>query len=346
MTFHLLSIVYNNPELNYHTYNTMDTKRKVSACIIAYNIENFIADCIEGALSQKLDNPYEIVIQEDCSTDRTREIVLEYQRKYPDKIRAILNEKNIGQAENFLRSIEACEGDYIAFCDGDDVWTDPLKIKLQLEEMGKHPECDMCFHPSTIQYMIRKGNSPMKAYHGDSVKIFDTKKSILVGGSLSPTSSLVFRKSVITALRKFTVKYDLSLGGDSDDFIEIFGSLHGGLLYLPRCMAVYRFEVPGSWSDKDRKFENSVRGTRTRTYMLSKLNEYLDYKYSKEIQYKITLTHYTLWRRFMKVDKKTLDDYKKTREEVYSLPIDKKILARILFKSLKRKLKSFFSLLK
>lgn len=113
----------------------IETRNKpiVSVCMITYNHEPYISQAIEGVLMQKTDFPIELVIGEDCSTDRTREICLEYQRKYPDMIRLLLNERNIGMMPNFVQTLQACQGKYIALCEGDDYWTESFKLQKQVD---------------------------------------------------------------------------------------------------------------------------------------------------------------------------------------------------------------------
>lgn len=310
---------------------------KVSACIIAYNLENFIADAIEGALAQKLDCSYEIVVSDDCSKDKTRDIIIGYQKKYPNKIRAILNEKNLGMTGNWINTIKSCEGEYIAICEGDDYWTDPLKLQMQINELEKHPECDMSFHPTIIKYMDGSRADHMKAYYGDSVKIFDTKKTILVGGSFCPTASLVFRKRVVDDILRFEPSFNVS---ESNDYLlQIFGSLRGGLLYLGKCMSVYRYGVINSWTDQHKSFEKNLKYTRRSNEILERLNRYLGYRYSKEIEYKITLTNYTIWRKFIRLNKKDFENYENIKKEVADLKIDKKIMVKIILASIGTKIK-------
>lgn len=117
----------------------------VSVHMITYNHEKFIAQAIEGVLMQKTDFPFELIIGEDCSTDRTREIVVDYANKYPDIIKPILHEKNVGMKANGRACRAASRGKYIAICEGDDYWIDPLKLQKQVDFMESHPECSFCF---------------------------------------------------------------------------------------------------------------------------------------------------------------------------------------------------------
>src|SRR4030042_404695 len=119
---------------------------KVSACIIVYNHEKYIRDCLDGALAQKVNFDYEIVVSEDCSTDNTREILLEYQKKHPDKIKLFFNEKNLGLSGNWLKSWTRCDGDYMAICEGDDYWIDPDKLQKQVEFLEANPGFALSSH--------------------------------------------------------------------------------------------------------------------------------------------------------------------------------------------------------
>jgi len=111
---------------------------KVSILIVTYNHEEYVASAINSVLMQDVSFDYEIVIGEDASTDRTREIVLEFQERYPDKIRALLRDAadaesdraaGVGGKRGFVNGLKACKGQYVALLDGDDYWTDPRKLQ-------------------------------------------------------------------------------------------------------------------------------------------------------------------------------------------------------------------------
>ena len=125
----------------------IDKELKVSVCMITYNHEEFIAQALDSVLMQETDFEYEIVIGDDCSTDRTREIVSSYYNRYPDKIKLLLPEKNLGVHENLARTLSACRGENIALLEGDDFWTASHKLQSQVDFLTSHPECSMCFHP-------------------------------------------------------------------------------------------------------------------------------------------------------------------------------------------------------
>ena len=109
-------------------------KPVVSVRIVTYNHEKFIRECIDSVLSQKTDFDFEIVIGEDCSQDKTREICFEYQKKHSDKIRVICWYENVSKlGGNGRRTIAHCRGEYVAFLEGDDYWTDSLKLQKQID---------------------------------------------------------------------------------------------------------------------------------------------------------------------------------------------------------------------
>ena len=113
---------------------------------ITYQHAPYIRDCIEGVLMQKTNFPFEYLIGEDCSTDGTREIVFEYAKKHPEKIRVITADKNFGMMGNIRRCRMAARGKYIALCEGDDYWTDPYKLQKHVDFMQKNPGVSITYH--------------------------------------------------------------------------------------------------------------------------------------------------------------------------------------------------------
>lgn len=168
----------------------------LSVHIITYNQERYIAQAIEGALRQKTDFPYEIIIGEDCSTDGTANIVLEYQRTHPDMIRVITSEHNVGPAANSRRVRQACRGRYLAICDGDDYWTDPKKLQMQVEFLEAKPEYSMCCHDvDIVSDGVPQDHHKYVEFSGDTFSFDDA-----VRGHFIPTLSVVCRREPLDAL--------------------------------------------------------------------------------------------------------------------------------------------------
>jgi len=121
-------------------------KPLLSVVCITYNHEPFIAKMIEGVLMQQTNFPIEFIIAEDCSTDKTREIVSDYALRYPNLIKLIISDYNVGAVANERRAMLQANGEYIAFCEGDDYWTDPYKLQKQVDFLETHLDYSVCFH--------------------------------------------------------------------------------------------------------------------------------------------------------------------------------------------------------
>ena len=127
----------------------MNDDIKVSVLCLTYNQENYIADALNSFVQQKTTFKYEILVNDDCSTDRTTDIVREYALKYPDIIKPIFHEENqYSKGVSPIRDIliPGANGKYIAICEGDDYWIDEYKLQSQYDYMEEHPECSLCVH--------------------------------------------------------------------------------------------------------------------------------------------------------------------------------------------------------
>lgn len=119
-------------------------KPAVSVVVLTYNHENFIAQALDSIISQERYFPIEVLVNDDCSTDNTAEIVKQYQQKYPDIITAYLQPVNSGAMRSYYNMLKLCRGKYFMDISGDDYWL-PGKMKLQFEYMENNPEVGMCF---------------------------------------------------------------------------------------------------------------------------------------------------------------------------------------------------------
>jgi glycosyltransferase involved in cell wall biosynthesis len=137
----------------------------VSVCMITYNHEPYIREAIEGVLMQECNYQNKLVIGEDCSTDKTRRICREYAQKYPEIIKLLPSEKNLGTIPNFLRTLQACTGQYIAFCEGDDYWTDPCKLQKQVDFLNTNPDYGLVHTDLDIYY--QNSNIFKRNYHSN-----------------------------------------------------------------------------------------------------------------------------------------------------------------------------------
>lgn len=172
---------------------------KVSVAVLCYNHAPFIKKALDSILIQKLDFPFEIVIGDDASTDESQEILQEYKKLYPEKIRLILKKKNEGVFKNIMGVIKACSGQYIALLETDDFWTNPQKLSKQISFLDENPDYTGCFHNTAIEWLTEANNDSnlyMRNFKSCAeVHTFPEEfyPHHLMKGTFIPTSSLVFR---------------------------------------------------------------------------------------------------------------------------------------------------------
>ena len=170
----------------------MDKAPLVSVWMITYNHESFIEQAIESVLMQKTDFEFELVIGEDCSTDSTREIVLRYKEKYPGKIRLVLQETNVGVARNFLDTLKACTGKYVALVEGDDYWTDAYKLQKQVDFLEAHDDYAICTHAAD-RVNDRNEKNGVWFEPPESKEFYTLEDFISYGRTFIATASMVAR---------------------------------------------------------------------------------------------------------------------------------------------------------
>lgn len=223
---------------------------KVSVPMITYNHEEFIAKAIDSVLMQRTNFDYEIVIGEDCSTDNTRKIIIDYQKKYPDKIRLLLNEKNMGAPRNAAQTFQACNGEYVAVLEGDDYWTSPDKMQKQADFLDNHPESVICFHNVTEIY--KDGSRKPQAVFQNNLKEFFSVEELLKGNFI-PHCSTMYRRGLVDIPDGF---YLLKMG---DWPYHILCALHGNIGYINEVMAVHIFHPAGVWYSFSQSWLNEAK---------------------------------------------------------------------------------------
>lgn len=258
----------------------MNNEILVSILCNTYNHENYIADAIEGFLSQKTNYKYEILIHDDASTDRTAEIIREYELKYPDLIKPIYQKEN-----QYSKGIDVSEinnaratGKYFAICEGDDYWTDPNKLQKQVDFLEEHPDFTLCVH-SALQVDVTNKDRILEIRPSTSNKVFSVEEIIYGGGDLFSTNSMVFRAEAVESMPDF---YNNAPVGDYP--LTIFLSLVGKVYYLDDPMSVYRYAVPGSWTmQKFSSITQKIKHYDEIAVMLDDVNVYTNYKYDSII---------------------------------------------------------------
>jgi glycosyltransferase involved in cell wall biosynthesis len=251
---------------------------KISACIITFNQEKYIEDCILNALSQRVYCEYEIVIGDDCSTDNTSLICQKYADAYPSLIKYHRRNNNIGMMKNWFTTLSECSGSYIALCEGDDFWSDPEKLQLQLGILQSQSEISACFHSS---YTISSDkNFKNKVLKPDEVeRFFNVSEIVERGGDFFSTNSLFFRSDVLNQMPTWLLHAPVA------DFpFLIYLALSGKVFYLNKCMSVYRIGADNSWTNTTSKSYESLRFRVNQiNLMLDQINHETDFVYDSAI---------------------------------------------------------------
>ena len=228
----------------------MQQKILVSVCMITYNHEKFIEQAIDGVLMQLGNFELELIISNDCSTDKTGELIEKTIRNNPNNhiIKHTKHSKNLGMMPNFIWALNKCSGKYIALCEGDDYWTDPYKLQKQVDYLEANLDYSFCGHKST-----RLSNQVFsKIELGISELTFER---LILKNSLN-TATLVFRNQSISNLPNFFNKSPAA-----DWLLQLLALKNGKGYVLDDYMSVYREHENGIWSSlsNKKKCESGVK---------------------------------------------------------------------------------------
>ncbi|MDA9120662.1 glycosyltransferase [Flavobacteriales bacterium] len=229
-------------------------KPLVSACIITYNQQDYIAEAIKGALMQELDEPYEIVVSDDCSTDDTPKIIRELAKSDP-RIRVIERSKNLGMHLNWLEAINACSGEFIALCEGDDYWTDNRKLSKQLAVFQNDASVSCCFSDSSL-LAEKSVNLRFNSYlQENEVDLTRTRFGIneLSVSNFIPTCTVMFRKDGMLQLpdEYFQSPY-------ADWFVHLHNAIKGDFYLILEKTASYRLHENGAFGQIPQRDRDNV----------------------------------------------------------------------------------------
>ena len=246
----------------------------LSVIMITYNHEAYIAQAIEGVLMQETDFLIELIIGEDCSADRTREIVMEYQKRRPDLVRVFTSDVNVGMQRNGQRCFDAGRGKYIAICEGDDYWTDPRKLQKQVDFLEANAEYAMCSH--AVKTVFEGGVDP----HNPFVQPLRSAsfEDIVNRGLFIPSLSMVYRSSAMDSRPEWFLR--LFAG----HMASIYMITQSGMNYhFDEEMAVKRKNPGGVTQDPVRRAHLKKYKVRNRIFFLKKLNQWSNYQNRKII---------------------------------------------------------------
>jgi len=254
----------------------------VSICCTTYNHEEYIAAALDSFLMQKTNFHFEVLVHDDASTDKTAEIIKDYEGKYPDIIKPIYqieNQYSKGKrTETFV--FAKANSKYISWCEGDDYWTDPHKLQKQVDYMENHSECSLCVHAAK-QIMGDKVVACVRPSNRN--KSFTTAEVILGGGGLFATSSMLFPTKLVKNLPEFFL--NCSVG---DYPLTIYLSLIGKVYYIDNVMSAYRIMVKNSWSSTiQANPQKYIEHIKMMEKMLNQVDEYTNYAHSNAVKNRI-----------------------------------------------------------
>ena len=219
----------------------------VDVHIVTFNHAQYIGKCLDSILSQETSFDVRIVVGDDCSNDGTQEILQDYQRRFPDKIELLLNDKNLGPDYlpglfNFLNVMRSMNAKYVAMIEGDDYWTDSQKLEKQVGYLENNPSAAGCFH-DTVQ--VDDGGAVLKElYYKAEQNVYTQEDCMLNLKSAYATSALLFRGECIKDLPAWYTKWT------SDYALDLLITERGELHHIDGVMSAYRIHDGGIWMGK------------------------------------------------------------------------------------------------
>lgn len=253
---------------------------KLSILLICYNQENFINQCIDSILFQNIPFDYEIVVADDCSIDRTLDIIKEKLDVRKNHLKILDNEINLGISKNYQRGFAACKGEYIAVMEGDDYWTNPERLLIHINFLEVHRECVMSMN-RYIEFDENSNSIKHIGWHGTDDFKYVTTIDMASGNKLGNLSACVFRKEEINK-----IKLDFYLLDVADWILGLVLSKNGFIAILKELTSVRRVHEKGEWSKMSlmKKNDNLIS-------CIDSYNKYLEYKYNREFtEYKTKIS--------------------------------------------------------
>jgi glycosyltransferase involved in cell wall biosynthesis len=223
-----------------------DAAVAVSVLVVTYNHEQFVRQALDSALAQRLPQPFEILISEDCSTDGTREIVQEYADRHPHLFRLLLSERNLRSNQVVARGFQAARGRYVALLDGDDYWTSADKLRAQVAFLDARPDLTICFH--NVEVVDEHSQSTGRLWNAAAQPAVSGLHDLLRGNFIA-TSSVVYRRAAVTEVPAW---YD-HFFPVTDWPLHVLYAREGRIGYLDRTLGAYRLHGGGLFSPLDER---------------------------------------------------------------------------------------------
>lgn len=306
----------------------------VSICCLAYNHKKYIRQALDSILMQKTNFKFEILINDDCSTDGTTEIIKEYEEKYPDIIKPLYHTENQysksyrqGNMMSITFNFPRVSGKYTAMCEGDDFWTDEYKLQKQFDLMEAHPECAFCAHTvrctnesgAAIKQVIPSRATVEPGMHSSENAV----DSICRLPYMFQTTSYFFRSEFLKEMVEDTPEF-FEYSSSMDVLFMLYFASKGSVYYIDEEMSCYRHNSSSSImcdlvSDKQKKAQKQIHHYTEHLKSLHAYNDYTEHRYDKSVTFAIRKSEYHI--KLLKGDYKHL--FSKKYKEVAPLFLSK-----------------------
>lgn len=247
----------------------------LSVCLITYNHEKYLDESLTSIFRQDVSFDLEVVIGEDLSSDRTREIVMDWVERYPHVIRPVFRNSNLGLKKNFIDTLSQCRGDYVAVLSGDDYWTDPLKLQRQVDFLARNPDYTLI---STNAAALRNGATDPDRVVNATPTAFDFDTSDLIKGNPCIASQVVFKNNLI---QSFPDVYYLATGEDRGLYILL--SRLGRCRFDPTVTGVYRIHEASITSRRAERYRGRIDSRQEAICNARAWNVYFQHDFDAEV---------------------------------------------------------------
>lgn len=216
-------------------------KKVLTVITITYNQEKYIEKCIESIVMQKTNFDFELVISDDASSDKTRDIIKKYQKKYPNIIKPIFREKNLGSMDNFIETLNSVHTKYVALCDGDDFWTDENKLQKQVDFLEENKDYNICFHQTEVFFEDKSKESFISPIEcKETISFEDIAKENVI-----PANTVVYRWQ-FTKENSFKKAFPINII-PGDHYVHLMHAYNSKAKFIKEPMSKYRRHSSGIW---------------------------------------------------------------------------------------------------
>lgn len=290
-------------QIKYLEVKCKDIKPLVVILCLTYNHEPYLRDALEGFVMQKTDFPFVAIVHEDASTDKTSDILKEYAEKYSDIIFPIFEKENqYSQGDTLTKimnlAITVTGAHYVALCEGDDYWIDPLKLQKQVDFLENNKEYSLC--ATNVLFEYPNGEKKIPSYNVTKEKDSKIEEIILKGGSFISTPSIICKAKDFINL-PYT-EYKLYVG---DYPLQIYLSFIGKVRILKDITCIYRYMAIGSWNARMLNSEKNSclvkEHIEKEEYLLKTMDFITDFKYHLSFEKRACFFSFYLWKNYSKI---------------------------------------------